>query len=216
MNISGIINRYIRQNNNLDGVPIRLTTGSSMTIAQTEAPYCELSRSGRRFHGGTQILANGIAPVQAIPTTAATVGLYNNDTAGNGLTLVVDWLNVFLASGTPAAGLTVLAAVGKPVTPPSANATGYGTASLSNSSRGSKGLFGTALTIPAGVNWSALTSTFQAAAANIGQGDNPLDLGGRLIVPPGNALLLAILSGVGTTPLYGLSLSWAEIELDIE
>jgi hypothetical protein len=141
---------------------------------------------------------------------------YNNDTAGSGLSLLLDWLDVFLGSGTAAAGMTVMAAIGKPTNPPTANPTGYGISSLSGSARGSKALWGSALTLPAGVNWSALSSSFQLAAANVGQGDNPLDLGGRLMVPPGYALCLAILSGAGTTPLYGVSAQWAELEVDVE
>jgi hypothetical protein len=36
-------------------------------------------------------------------------------------------------------------------------------------------------------------------------------------VPPGCALGLAILSGVGmNNPLYGISVSWVELEADIE
>lgn len=216
MIFEGIISRIMPQSNNLDGVPVRLTRLSSLAVAQTEAPYSEKTRSGRRFAGGTQIIANGIAPVQAIPTTTATLGLFNSDTAGAGLSLSIDWLNVFLGSGTPAAGLTLFAAVAKPTSPPSANPTGYGTSSLSGSARGSKAIWGSALTIPAGVNWAAIASTLQLAAANAGQGDNFVDLGGRLIVPPGFALCLALLSGAGTTPLYGVSAQWSEVELDLE
>lgn len=216
MLMSGIVSRFTKQGNSNNGAPVRLTDVESLAVAQTEPPYLEMSRAGRRFHGGTQIIANGIAPVQAIPTTTATLALYNSDTAGAGLSLSLDWLNVFLGSGTPAAGLTLFATVAKPTTVPSANPTGYGTSSLSGSARGPKAIWATALTIPAGVNWAALSSTFQLAAANVGQGDNPLDLGGRMIVPPGFALCLALLSGAGTTPLYGVSAQWSEVELDLE
>jgi hypothetical protein len=68
--------------------------------------------------------------------------LYNGDTGGSGLALDVDWLNVSLGSGTPAAGMTVFGAVFKPTNPPSANPTGYGSASCSGSARGTKALWG--------------------------------------------------------------------------
>lgn len=216
MILSGILGRFSRQGNNAAGAPIRLTGIQSLSIAQTEAPYLEMARAGRRMHGGTQILANGIAPVQAIPTTAATLALYNNDTNNNGLSLVVDWLNVFLGSGTSAAGLSVFAAIAKPTTAPTVNATGYGTSPMSGTSRGPKALWATGLTLPAGVNWSALVSTLNSASANVGQGDNFIDLGGRLIVPPGYALAIGLLAGAGTTPLFGVSAQWAEVELDLE
>lgn len=216
MNLSGVVSRFTRLGNSASGSPVRLTAVQSLATAQTEAPYVEMTRAGRRFHGGTQVIANGIAPVSAIPTTTATLGLYNNDTNNNGLSLVIDWLNVFLGSGTPAAGLTVFVGVGRPTTPPTANASNYGTSALSGSTRGSKALWGTGLTFPAGVNWSALVSTLQPAAANVGQGDNAIDIGGRLIVPPGYALGIGLLSGAGTTPLYGVSAQWSEVELDLE
>lgn len=215
MKVDGIITRLFKQPNNIDGATIRATNYASASTAQVESPYLELTRSGRRMHGGTQIIANGIAPVAAIPTTTATLALYNNDTNNNGLALSIDWLNVFLASGTPAAGLTVFAAVAKPTTAPSANATGYGSAALSGTASGSKALWGAGLTLPAGTVWSALTSTLQPAAANVGQGDNFLDLGGRIVIPPAYCLALAILSGAGSTPLYGVSAQWAELELDL-
>lgn len=215
MLLNGVINRILKQGNNLDGVPLRLTSASSAAVAQTEPPYSEMTRNGKRFHGGTQIIANGIAPVSAIPTTTATLALYNNDNNNNGLSLVIDWLNVFLASGTPAAGLSVFATVAKPTNPPSANATGMGTAALSGTANGSKALWATALTLPALAVWSAIASTLQPAAANAGQGDNFVDLGGRIVVPPSYCLGLAIFSGVGTTPLYGVSAHWSEIEYDL-
>lgn len=216
MNLSGLISRFQRQGNNLDGAPIRLTTLASLAIAQVEPPYLETARSGRRMHGGTQTIAAAVAPVQAIPTTTAAIALYNSDTAGNGLSLVVDWLNVFLASGTAAAGLSVLATIAKPAAAPAANVASYASGSLSNASRTSKAVWATALVMAGAPVWSALNSSFQPAGANAGQGDNPLDLGGRLIVPPGFALGLSILSGVGTTPLYGVSAQWAELEIDVE
>jgi hypothetical protein len=215
MNFGGIIARLLKQPTNTDGVPVRLSNYASMSVAQVESPYLELTRMARRFHGGLQILANAIAPVQVIPTTTAALALYNNDTRGNGMSICLDWLNTFLASGTPAAGKTIMIAIGKPTTPPTVNATGYGIGSLNASLQGSVGILTTGLTFPAGVQWTALDADFQPAGANVGQGDNPLDLGGRIIIPPGFALGIAVLSGAGTSPLYGVSLQWGELELDL-
>lgn len=215
MNLSGLITRIFKSPNNTDGVPFRATPLSSIAVAQTEPPYFELTRSGRRFHGGVQVIAAGIAPVQAIPTTTATLGLFNNDTNNNGMALVVDWLNVFLGSGTAAIGATVMITVAKPTNAPTAHAANYAAGPLSGSSNGSKALWGTALTLPAGAVWTAVASTQQAAGANVGQGDNFIDFGGRVVVPPGFALGIAILSGAGTTPLYGVSSQWSEVETDL-
>jgi hypothetical protein len=215
VNLNGLITRIFKSPNNSDGVPFRASPMSSIAVALTEPPYFELTRHGQRFHGGTQLLANAVAPVQVIPTTVATLALYNTDTNGNGLALVPDWLNVYLASGTPAAGLSVMLAVGKPTTAPTANATGYASGPLSGTGRSSRALWGAAVPFPAGVVWSAPVSTFQPAAANVGQGDNYIDLGGRIVIPPGYALGIAVLSGVGTTPLFAVNAQWSEVETDL-
>lgn len=212
-----IISTLSRMANNTDGVPARGTPLGSLAVGQAESPYLERSRAGRRFYGGTQIIANGIAPVAAIPTTTATLALYNGDTGGSGLSLDLDWLNIFLGSGTAAAGMTLFGSVFKPSAgAPSVNATGYGSASCSGSARGTKALWGAAVTAPVGSVWTALASTFQAAAANVGQGDNFVDIGGRIVVPPGYAFGLGILSGAGTTPLYGVGAQWGETETTLE
>lgn len=215
MIFSGIISRLFKQPSNLDGAPVRLSNYASVSAAMVEPFYLELTRQAKRFHGGLQILANAIAPVQAIPTTAATLALYNNDTRGNGLAISLDWINTYLASGTPAAGKTIFVAVARPTTVPTVGATGYGVGSLNASSQGSMAIFAANLTFPTGTQWTALDSDFQPAAANVGQGDNPIDLAGRIVVPPGLALGIAIFSGVGTAPLYGVSLQWSELELDL-
>lgn len=218
MNISfnAELRRFVR--NALGGSPkaLRLTGVESLAVTQVEPSGFEISRSGRRFIGGTQIIANGIAPVAAIPTTTASLALYNGEQAG-GKSLAIEQLGFFLGSGTPAAGATLLACVSPRaiVTAPTAMATGYGVQSASGSGA-SKALWATGVTIPAGAAWFQVASTQQLAAANVGQGDNVVALDGKLVVPPGFALGLVILSGAGTTPLYGVSSVHSEIEAELE
>lgn len=206
----GIITNIMRLANNTDGVPFRATPLASLSVAQTESPYLEKTRSGMRFSGGLQLLANGIAPLQAIPTTTASLSLFNSDTSGSSYCFDIDWLNVFLASGTAAAGLTVFVCVAKPTTVPSASVAGYGVSNASSSTIGSKAIWSAGLALPANTVWTPLASTLQTAGANIGQGDNFADLGGRFVVPPQYALCIAILSGAGTSPLYGVGVQWGE------
>lgn len=195
----------------------RMTEWESQTVAQVEDPKLELSRAGRRFYGGNGIIANGIAPVAAIPTTTATLALYNSADAG-GPSLIIDRLGFWLGSGTAAAGATLMASVSTSVigTAVTANATGYSTGSASGSTRASKAFWGTAITLPAGAVWTQVTSTFQLAAANVGQGDSYCEFSGALVIRPKFALGLAILSGAGTTPLYGISASWTELPLTFD
>lgn len=208
-----ISRRFIKRG---DGpVPMRATRFESLAMAQVEDERTELARAGRRFMGGLQIIANGIAPVAAIPTTTATLALFNNDLTKS---FAIHGLHMFLGSGTPAAGATLFVAIstGPIATKPVANATGYGSQSCSGASQATKAFWATGVTMPAGSAWKAVLSNMQLAAANVGQGDGFREFAGGLIVPPGYALGFGILSGAGTTPLYGISASWSELELDLE
>lgn len=200
---------------------LRLTQLESQAIAQVEDARSELGRAGRRFGGGCQIIANGIAPVAAIPTTTATLALYNNEEAGGMVYFVRRISAPWVGSGTPAAGATVFACISpsRIASPPTVMVTGYGAASLSGSTRRTKALFATAVTLPstpAAPAWIQIHSSLQLAAANVGEGDGiGTEFDGELVVPPGYALGLAILSGAGTTPLYGLSVTWAEKQVTL-
>lgn len=212
--VGGIIGRFSKQGNTQAPVPHRLTGLQSLAVAQIEPMNAEAARAGVRFGGGTQIIANGIAPVAAIPTTTATLYLYNGDPTRSYL---VDQLDFYLGSGTAAAGATLLATVAKLTSAaPTANATGYGSQSMSGSSRTSKAFWSTAGTLAAGTNWVPMISTLQLAAANVGQGDQVQQTWGSILVPPGYVLGIAILSGAGTTPLYAIGAIWDELELDLE
>ena len=94
-------------------------------------------------------------------------------------------------------------------------ATGYEVASLSRGGRRSKALWATGVTLAGDPTWVGVLGTLQAAAANVGQGDG-CQLDGGMVVPARHALGIAILSGAGTTPLYGVSAQWTELESDRE
>lgn len=194
--------------------PLRMTGIESLAVAQVEPSRFELSRAGKRFIGGNQIIANGIAPVSAIPTTTATLALYNADARKS---LVIEQLGFWLGSGTPAAGATLFGTVstGPIASPPTAMTTGFGIQGASGIGA-SKALWATGVTLPGSPAWVQLASTLQLAAVNVGQGDGVINLDGALVIPPLRALGLAILSGAGTTPLYGVSCIHAEIEADLE
>lgn len=217
--LEGIISRFVER---LTGQKqLRMTGLQSLAVAGVENPRVEMSRAGRRFYGGNQIIANGIAPVTAIPTTTATLALFNGEDAG-GKSYCIERVNFWVGSGTPTAGATLMATVSpfKLAAAPTAMATGYGVSSASGSTTSSKAIFTTGATVPSITGhtpaWHALHSNFQLAAANVGQGDGVSDLDGALIVPPQYILGLAILSGTGTTPLYGVSVTWTEAVLDLE
>lgn len=200
----------------LGGAPraLRMTGLESLSTAQTEPLRFELSRSGRRFIGGNQVIASGIAPVAAIPTTTATLALYNRDPTK---VLVIEQLGLWLGSGTPAAGATLFATVAGPIaSAPTAMLSGFSISSASGSGVASKALWAAAVTLPGAPSWFQVLSSFQLAAANVGQGDIVSNLDGAIVIPPLHALGLGILSGTGTTPLYGISCIHSEIEAQLE
>lgn len=208
---------------NLSGqFPLRGTKqAGSLAVAQVEQEGLELSRAGRRFHIGFANGVTGIAPVQAIPTTAAQWLIMNND---QNKSLVFDAIGVYLASGTAGAGITLLGGlVGPgtlPTTLPSANAANVFTAAANNASAKSPSVavVASAQTLAAApkAGWLLLAENGQNATA-VGDGAAMnRDLRGKLIVPPNCGLALVVVSPTGTTPLYVPQGSWAELELDNE
>jgi hypothetical protein len=106
---------------------------------------------------------------------------------------------------------------GKLATALGAMATGYGVGPASGFTKHkSAALFGVTQTLPASSVWVPIGASLQLAAANVGQGDQPFEVRGGLLVPPGYALGFSILSGAGTTPLYMVGARWQELEIDLE
>lgn len=194
----------------------RATQYGSLAVAQVEPELAELARAGVRFGGGLQIIANAIASVQAIPTTTATLCLYNAEDAG-GKSYLVDTLSLFLASGTADKGASLMVAVSpsKIASAPSA-ATGYGSASLAGSTRSTRAIWGTAVTLPGTPAWLTALANTQDAATTAGSGGPAARTGGGIIIPPGYGLGIAVLSGAGTAAKYGVSAQWSELALDLE
>lgn len=216
MDLYGLVQRFSRQGFGSE-LQFRLTENKSVAVAQTEPFLGEITRSGRRFGGGNQIIANGIAPVSAIPTTTATLALYNGEADG-GRSYFVDSVSYWLGSGTPAAGGTLFVGLSQSkIAAAVAMATGYGVASQSAGGLSSKATFGTAVTLTGTPAWIGAIPTQQLAAANVGQGQAADRLlNGGILIKPGYALGFAILSGAGTSPLYGISATWTEIEVTPE
>ena len=202
----------------------RATRFGSLPVAQVELGKVELARAGRYFFGGNQIIANGIAPVAAIPTTASAASMFNRNAAG-GDSLLLDYINgPWLGSGTAAAGAVLLCGISSTIaagTLPTAHLTGWSarTAGGSATRQPTSSVWwdATATFTAASTIWFSVGQNFQLAAANVGQGaPNAIYLGGAIVVPPAYMVGFSILSGTGTSPLYGLSTGWAELPVDIE
>lgn len=186
----------------------------ALRVAQVDQEGSELTRAGRRFATSVASTVTGIAPVTAIPTTAAQWVLWNTSTTD---TLAFDVIGMHLQSGTAAAGIVVMAAI---FTAPAQTglATGVAVASQSGSLRTSAVSIksGVTITTPSAPAWfyvaksdSANTAVGAVMCANF-------DVKGKIMVPPLAGLALATLSGAGTSPLFVPACQWVEAAQDLE
>lgn len=214
-----IVSKLMQKFGNLTTVAMRLTPGlGSLAVAQIEGEGDEASRGGIRFHIGASG-ATGIAPVQALPTTAAQWLLYNPP--GSGVNVFIDRIGVWLASGTAGAGGTLLIApvtsANVPATEPQTSVTGV---VLQNASMGSRR--GSALVVVSGQTLANAPSWAPAAWMNpagtvLGQTQMIAeDVRGKWMLPPDTGLALAVISPTGTTPLFVPCGSYREYQGDFE
>lgn len=217
MILEGVYRRFIPLKSGKGPLDARLTHQESLAVAQIEPTGFEMTRAGRRFYlswNGTA--PTGIAPVQAMPTTAAQWAITNNDSYK---TYHFKELGAFPFSGTPGVGGLVLACVFN--TPAQTGfATGVAVASGSNSALGSKAAIksGVTITAPALPNWFPVAFN-PPGAAGAGVGGTVIlntEVNGRISVQPGQSLGLAVLALAGTTPLFLPIAEWVEVEADME
>jgi hypothetical protein len=176
----------------------------SLKVAQAEGECDEASRGGIRYQLQSSG-ATGIAPVQALPTTAAQWLLYMPLAAKT--TAFIDELGEWLVSGTAGAGGTVLYAVCGPTHIPTAapNAMAAGIV-LANANpvgqRASKLIVVSGATLAANPGWAPL-AWMNPAGTVLGQTQMVKEkINGALMIPPGCAIALAVISPTGTTPLF--------------
>jgi hypothetical protein len=196
----------------------RSTFTESLAVAQVEPDGHEMTRAGRRFSIGWNGTApTGIAPVQAMPTTAAQWVLWNGDQAK---TYALTALGALLFSGTKGLGGTLLATIfSTPSQQDLAQATGVAIVNHSASAIGSKAVVksGITLTGPGVPVWTPVAEDI-LAVATIGPATAIINRikAGRLAIPPQKGLGLVVLAPAGTTPLYLPIAEWIELETDME
>jgi hypothetical protein len=191
----------------------KVSGSGAMRVSQTEPQGLEMSRAGLRFMMGQSAALTGIAPVQAMPTTAAQWVIWNPSLTK---ALVFDRLGAYTTSGVAGAGSTVVVAhVTLPVT--SSTKSGITIASMSGSTATSVALINSGVTVtsPAAPAWHVLGTTVSAATAALNVAVYE-DVDGKIIVPPLRGLGLCVIAPTGTTPLYAPIAQWTEIELDLE
>jgi hypothetical protein len=186
----------------------------ALRSTQVEPPGLELSRAGARFAIGQSAALTGIAPVQAMPTTAAQWVIWNSSLTKS---LVFEMAGMYLTAGTAGIQSTFVGAI---ISLPATATTkaGITVTSLSGSTSTTNALINSGVTVtnPTAPAWFILardnspnTVLLNVLAFN----DN---LQGTLIVPPLKGLALCAIAPTGTSPLYAPMAQWTEIALDLE
>ena len=198
----------------------RFTFTESLAVEQVGPPNLEMTRAGRRFFLGNSAAVTGIAPVQAIPTTAAQWVIWN---ASLNATYFFEEIGAFLASGTPGLGGSLWVCLFTAPSQTGASAAGMTVQSASQGTRASSAIIKSAVTItgPAAPVWYPIDQSSDAVAAaafstGYANGFSKRDFAGAMAIQPGQGLGLAVIAPAGTTPLYAPFGRWIEQETDME
>lgn len=214
MILEGVIKRFQRVSTG--GVqPLRLTELGNQAVDKVLPDYAQLAKS-RRIFCATTGAGTAIAPVTAMPTTAATWALYNGEDAG-GKSYALLSAFCYSVSGTLGLGMSLLGTVALAAvtgTKPTAYASSANT-SFTGSKATSQAIFAQAITMIGTPAWAVLASRDQVSAISVGSGLTA-DVKGMMVIPPGFVGALTVLAPVGTTALFGVGYVWAEVELDLE
>lgn len=181
-------------------------------------PDMEAVVAGRVFEIGNNAAVTGIAPVQALPTTAAQWGIKNASTTK---AMFFKSLGVFLTSGTPGVGGLLLATIYSAGTAISANKAGVairnsaGKDNVGAGSRISAALCNSGITVssPTAPVWFPVASRPDANVTAFA-GSTFLEnrnIRGAICLPPGFFLGLAVVSPAGTSPLFAPFAQWEEL-----
>jgi hypothetical protein len=191
--------------------PLRLSQHGSLFVSQFEPKYMEFARA-RRLYGANTGAGTAIAPVTAVPTTAAAWALYNPTTSSR--ILVPLKVYCYSVSGTLGLGMSLLAAIPPSVvaTAPTAYASSVNN-SISPNAQTSTAIFGQGVTIAAPV-WNVLAARDQVSAVSVGSGLSA-DTDGMFLIEPGFCLAATVLAPAGTSALFGVGFIWGELDLDL-
>lgn len=197
---------------------LTLTPQLELLIAQGAAPYREIVRMGRAFYVGT---ATAVASVVALPTTAVTLALFNNEPDG-GRAYMIDWvgaINIVAGAATGQSEIIALNGQVRETTPTAAaltikKANGLGGGSVDTRARLIVG--GTALPATTGIaaDWFPLGSAVGKPGA-VAVGPSifiPVD--GRFIVSPGRYFALHTFSDI-VTDTFQMFVGWHELQTQL-
>ncbi len=182
-----------------------------LLVAQSLPARAEIARLGQTW---TLMAPTPVAPVAALPTTAAQLSIYNGEAPGNGKSYVLDAVGAIVTTSAAAAlslGIAGMLNEGS-VTPPT------GTAMTARSTSGRK--YGGRAVFVAGATvldhgWFPLgPSLVDPNTANVMLAVE-YDVQGLYIVPPGGMFSIAWIANVVATIVGRPWVRWHEVRLPI-
>lgn len=217
MILEGIYRRFYPLKSGKGPLDARFTGLESLATGLVEPEEYELTRAGRRTYlGFNGTVPTAIAPVQAMPTTAAQWVIWNADPFKS---YVMKALGALLFTGTNAVGGTLLATLFQTPAQTGTHVAGLSVVNGSGSVLGSKAIIKASVTIttPSVPVWAPVADAFLSAVATL---PSTMiinrNIRGGIIVPPGFGLGLAVLAPAGTGQLFLPIADWNEIESDLE
>ncbi len=177
-------------------------------------PYTELTRAGNSWNAS---VAAAQPPIVTVPTTVAAFTLYNNTTGNAAMTMVIDQIFAFHLLGVvtvPSSG-SLWAQVSTQVAPYAFTTTNINSNSgrlMYASTVAGRIITGANVTTVVANGWRPYGNpqSHAVAAATPGEGWS-YELNGRLIVPPGTALCLQVVTETISTNTYTMGASWTEV-----
>lgn len=190
------------------------TGRGGLKTANVEPSLFALAEAGRIYSASTGVVADGVAPVQEIAEAGAFTGvaLYNGNTAASTLSLVIISVGAFLCSGTPDVHSTLMGGVGQSAAALATTA-GNTLKSTSGSARTTAATFKSSSTLATKQIGNAVLGCFETTAtAKVGAGLVAHIPWGMFVVPATYSFAAYVFAGAGTSPLYGFTIVYAEIE----
>ena len=194
-------------------VDVKGDRGGGISMSPWLPAYAQLSAAGKVF--AFQSAGTAIAPVTAVPTTAASWGLYNAN-AGGGPHLVLLKVAFAAQSGTLGLGGAIIGtvAIGEQSVILANYTTTY-TGCLDGTSKAANAFLDNATTLVGTQSpWVILATTQHVAAVSVGAGAYA-DVDGLMVCPPHGTIGLDLVAPTGTTALFDITVVFAEVQLDL-
>jgi hypothetical protein len=186
----------------------------SMFADQVMPTKAELVRMGKVFSVSGGVVANGVIPVVDQPTVVNTNGLYNNNSVGSNIHLLLLKISLYACSGTLGLGRGIVAGVSGP----QAAAPSAGTGVV-----GPKNHMPTSTNTSNAIMSTNTNSTLTPTLLHLGGLDTPaapeigagiaVDVEGLFIVPPTYIFTSHVVAPTGTTAKFLFTFTYAEYQM---